>query len=84
MEFGPTFYDELKAAGLAGLPFSWGDDGAYYTDAITPEQRAAIEAVIAAHNPLATPPDKGKAIRDAVAGATSLVELKQVILDYLV
>ena len=84
MKFGPTFYDELKAAGLAGLPFSWGEDGVYVTDAITPEQKAAIEAVIAAHDPMAIGPDRKKPIRDAVTGANSLVELKQVILDYLV
>lgn len=47
---GPTFVDELAAAGLVGLPFTWGSDGKIqYGDAITPEQRAAIETVVAAH-----------------------------------
>ena len=41
MKIGPTFYAELQAAGLAGLPFSWGEDGLFFSASITPEQRAA-------------------------------------------
>lgn len=49
---GPTFADEIVAAGYAGLPFTWGADGGIqYGAAITPEQRAGIEAVLAAHDP---------------------------------
>lgn len=54
---GPTFTEELAAAGLSGLPFSWTADGVFiYGDAITPAQRAAIEAVYAAHDPTAELP----------------------------
>lgn len=47
------FTTELEAAGLLGLPFSWGEDGTFQFDTIrmTPEQIAAVQAVYAAHNP---------------------------------
>lgn len=50
---GKSFPAELKAAGLLGLPFSWGGDGAIeFSPSITPEQRAAVLAVYDAHNPV--------------------------------
>lgn len=53
---GPTFADELKAAGLLGLPFSWGADGTIEFRADMPQvQRDAVLAVYAAHNPAALP-----------------------------
>lgn len=52
MAIGPTFGKELEQAGLSGLSFAWSDDGTLnYSKEITPEQKAAIEAVLAAHNP---------------------------------
>lgn len=51
--------EELNAAGLMGLPFSWNPKtGAVRTDdpALTEAQRKAILAVFAAHNPLNAPP----------------------------
>lgn len=49
---GPSFSDELKAAGLSGLPFSWGSDGAIQFDPrMTQAQKDAVLAVYAAHNP---------------------------------
>jgi hypothetical protein len=49
---GPTFAQEIKAAGLIGLPFAWGQDGNItYGTALTADQTAAIEAVYAAHDP---------------------------------
>ena len=48
---GPSFLSEIEAAGLAGLPFAWAAEGVTYGDDLTPEQRAAIEAVVAAHDP---------------------------------
>lgn len=53
---GPTFEAEIHAAGLAGLAFAWGPDGVVGLDALTPEQRAAVQAVVNAHDPTATPP----------------------------
>ena len=48
---GPTFADELKVAGLSGLPFAWGDDGTFcYDPQMTPEQIAAVAVVYAAHD----------------------------------
>src|ERR1700694_4735954 len=52
MKIGPTFYGELLAAGLAGLPFSWGDDGVVQgRQNLTALQNAALDQVIAAHEP---------------------------------
>ena len=54
MRIGPSFTDELKAAGVAGLPFSWREsDGFVRMDdpLLTDAQRTAIQAVIAAHDP---------------------------------
>jgi hypothetical protein len=49
---GPSFYDELVAAGLAGLPFSWNSDGAFiFSDEMTAAQISGVQAVYAAHDP---------------------------------
>ncbi|WP_343742145.1 hypothetical protein [Herbaspirillum huttiense] len=49
---GITFGEELKAAGLAGLPFSWTEDGDFwFAESLTENQIKAIEAVYAAHVP---------------------------------
>lgn len=53
---GKNFSDDLAAAGLAGLPISWGDDGTIHgRENLTPEQDAALDTVIAAHVPAAPP-----------------------------
>lgn len=71
--YGPTFSAELKAAGLADLQFAWCPDGSLlFDESLTQEQRAAIEAVAAAHNPNAPEPvieakkQKVRAMREAV------------------
>lgn len=52
---GPTFGQELRTAGLGGLPFSWGTDGdIQYGPAMTQAQRDAVQAVYAAHDPVAS------------------------------
>lgn len=68
MNFGPSFPFELAAAGLFGLPFSWSENGINFGDithldgsvtaneAMTPELRAAVYAVVAAHDPDASAP----------------------------
>lgn len=51
-EIGPSFYDELKAANLTGLPFSWSPDGTINYDAsLTEAQISSIETVYADHDP---------------------------------
>lgn len=51
---GPTFGDEVHAAGLDGLPFAWGANGAItFGAAMTDKQKAAVLAVYAAHDPAA-------------------------------
>jgi hypothetical protein len=49
-KIGPSFSDEIFAAQLGGLPFSWSDDGSYSIDQLTPEQREAFLQVLAAHD----------------------------------
>jgi len=54
---GPTFGRELAAAGLLNLPIAWGDDGRIEGRAgLTAGQSAALDAVIAAHDPTRLPP----------------------------
>lgn len=50
---GNRFGDDLAAAGLAGLPISWGPDGVFGLDRLPPDRRVAVEAAIAAHDPAA-------------------------------
>jgi hypothetical protein len=55
-KIGPTFSKELRDAGLAGVPVTWGEDGKLEFGAgATPEQRAAVQAVVGAHDPGAQP-----------------------------
>lgn len=50
VKFGPNFAEEIEAAGLMGLPFSWDvETGKVWAERLTPEQRAKLDAVIAAH-----------------------------------
>jgi hypothetical protein len=47
---GSNFSSELKAAGLLGLPFSWGEDGQLtFGEDMSEQQITAVEAVLAAH-----------------------------------
>lgn len=51
-QIGPSFYDELLAVGLVGLPFAWNADGTIVFDpAMTAVQTAAVETVYENHNP---------------------------------
>src|SRR3990167_963942 len=53
---GPKFGSEVKAAGLAGLAFSWSPDGTITgRENLTQQQSDALDVVIAAHNPAAVP-----------------------------
>jgi hypothetical protein len=66
---GSSFCAELRAAGLLGLPFTWGSDGeiTFHPD-MPPEQITAVEAVYAAHvpaTPLATEQAEAQARIDA-------------------
>lgn len=60
---GPSFPSELAAAGLWGLPIAWTPDGVNFGDVVNLDgsvtlnpalpagDRAAVEAVLAAHDP---------------------------------
>lgn len=57
MKIGPSFSSKLEAAGLLGLPFSWGEDGdIQFDESMTQEQRDAVTAVFDAHDPSAPAP----------------------------
>jgi hypothetical protein len=75
---GRTFANEVRAAGLHGLPFGWNGDGRFeWGDDITEAQRAAVLAVYEAHDPTALPPpvitprDIARAKIDAALAAKS-------------
>ncbi|MFY3535473.1 hypothetical protein [Achromobacter denitrificans] len=54
---GPSFPSELEAGGLLGLPFSWSAAGVLrFGDSITESQRAAVLAVLDAHDTTALAP----------------------------
>lgn len=50
---GPTFSDEIHAAGLGGLPFAWSPDSGEINgrENLTAAENTALDAVIAAHDP---------------------------------
>ena len=52
-QLGPTFADEVTAAGLGGLPFSWGatDDSITGRENLTSAQNTTLDGVIAVHDP---------------------------------
>jgi len=53
MTFGPSFGDELIKSGLGGLPIAWTGDGVIHgRDALSEDQRATLDRVIAAHVPI--------------------------------
>lgn len=67
-DLGPSFFSELQAAGLAGLPFSWNASGVIlYGPDITAEERAAIDAVILAHDPSAPAPEPEPDVPEVVS-----------------
>jgi hypothetical protein len=56
IKIGPTFSSELAAAGLAGAPCAWHDDGTYNIDGLTAAQQKTFAQVLAAHDPTKRPP----------------------------
>lgn len=67
---GPSFPEELAAAGLTGLPFAWGADGTFsFGPQMVQAQVDQVLAVYAAHNPITpgTKPAKDKDREDVRA-----------------
>lgn len=51
-KLGATFHGELCSAGLNELPISWQEDGLINgLERLSAEQQAALDAVVAAHEP---------------------------------
>lgn len=84
MQLGPTFAEELRVAGLLGLPFSWGSDGIIEgRERLTDVQNAMLDAVLSAHNPTKArvPPSiKMWQAKAALAAAGKLAEAEAKIL----
>lgn len=78
MMIGRGFAEGLRAAGLLGLPFSWGPDGKVeFGEGMTQAQKDAVQAVLAAHDPspYTEAEEKGiSAIRD-IDGAKALISI---------
>lgn len=70
---GPSFAEELAAAGLMGLPFTWGPDGRFTWDpALRPEQRQQVLDVYRRHDPTRPgPPTKQQRVQAACAAILS-------------
>lgn len=82
---GPTFADELRAAGCAELPFSWSGDGTISFDpAITTQQHDAVIGVYAVHDPASRPPlpDDRAQHRDELAAPLERARTRAVV-DFL-
>lgn len=70
---GSTFSDELRAAGLIGLPISWGTDGTINGLAeLTPAQRITLDQVVAAHDPERQPPPRYILAEDLIRALSQL------------
>jgi hypothetical protein len=85
VKIGPTFGAELIAAGLGGLPFSWGSDGSFEPadlSSLSAAQKAGVLAVYAAHNPVASLTAAAfaalRARRDALLAACDWTQLGDV------
>lgn len=50
-KYGPTFGDEVIAAGLGGLPFSWSEDEIFGREQLTEAQNTTLDEVEAEHDP---------------------------------
>ncbi len=76
IKIGPTFASELQAAGLVGLPFSWGADGVIQFDPSMPKAQVdAVKAVYAAHDPAKPPVIVPSAAAVALAAVNSDVTI---------
>ena len=52
-QLGPTFGDEVIAAGLGGLPFTWGDtdESIHGREKLTAAENATLDDVVDKHDP---------------------------------
>lgn len=79
MKIGSTFGDELAAAGLSDVVATWGDDGSItYHAGASPEQIAAVEAVLVTHEPNAARASDLRAQRDALLAACDWTQCRDV------
>lgn len=72
-KIGPRFVEELQAAGLTGLAFSWTNQALGDLSALTPQQRDTLNTVLAAHDP--TLPATKQARADAISTDADAVDL---------
>jgi hypothetical protein len=55
-KYGPTLLKEFNDAGVAGLSFSWGEEGVVWGDGMPEDKKSVVLSVIEAHDPTATLP----------------------------
>ena len=82
MKMGPTFLSELVAAGVSLDGLSWSPDEGTFINTTSPEQLAAAEAVLAAHDPTKTLPLVlgGNDVIDALSPAqVALCDIRDII-----
>lgn len=75
-QLGSTFDNEVWAAGLGGLPFTWGetDDSIEGRENLTAPQNSTLDSVIAAHDP--TKPDNAISPGEFIARFTNQEYIK--------
>jgi hypothetical protein len=76
-QIGPTFGDELHAAGLGGLPFSWCDDGSYFIEQLTDEQTKTFLEVLMKHDPAKQRRDPLQARLEAIEERLAALERRE-------
>lgn len=74
---GEHFAAELEAAGLGGLPISWSADGTLDLGSLTPQQKAKVLQIHAAHDATRIPlpalkAEAGRIITAVVSGTAQL------------
>lgn len=76
------FVRELQAAGLVGLQFGWNPEtGVLRFGAVSAEQRAAVEALAAAHDPSPEPAEERREDRATALMALVGTEAAEAALD---
>jgi hypothetical protein len=77
MKIGPTFSDEVFAAGLGGLPFSWCDDGTYDIAQLSEEQKQRFLELLGKHDPTKRRPDPLQARLEAIEERLAALERRE-------
>ncbi len=79
---GPSFWDELVAAGLAGINMSWSDNGQFtFGDDMTQQQKATVTMVLATHVSPPPPPPRDLTAEELAAHGIGKGTITQAEID---